>query len=85
MELNYKGARYGDNDGITYIPPTSYNIDLDPEIPSPDSRGKRPMGRDAAKKQLRNLPLPLRLIHLNLFQSCKTCLYKSFQYGKKKM
>jgi hypothetical protein len=50
MELNYKGARYRDNDGITYIPPTSYNIDLDPEIPSPDSRGKRPMGRDAAKK-----------------------------------
>jgi hypothetical protein len=51
MELNYKGARHRDDDGITdHIPPTSYNIDLDPEIPSPDSRGKRPMGRDAAKK-----------------------------------
>jgi len=52
MELNYRGTRHGYDDGITdHIPPTSNSIDLDPELPSPpSSRGKRPMGRDAAKK-----------------------------------
>jgi hypothetical protein len=51
MELNYRGTRHEDDDGITnHIPPTSYNIDLDPEIPSPHSKDKRPIGRDAAKK-----------------------------------
>jgi len=49
MELNIRGARPGDDDAIAdHIP----NIDHDPETPSSQYSGsKRPMGRDAAKRE----------------------------------
>jgi len=53
MELNIREARPGDNDAIAdHIPTAATNIDHDPETPSSQYSGsKRPMGRDAAKRE----------------------------------
>ena len=51
MEINHNGPRQDDNDGIEdhIPPPTSNTVDLDLDVSCPNSVGKRPMGRDAAK------------------------------------
>ena len=53
MELNIRGARPGDNDAIAdHIPTAATNIYHDPETPSSQYLwSKRPMGRDAAKRE----------------------------------